>query len=220
MSTSGFSIDAVAEEPLPTAKEIPLHPEKILVAEDEHLIAMDLAGYLKGLGFDVVGPANNGRKAVELAKEHRPDLALVDVRMPQMDGLEAAGILFCQMNIPVIIVSSYPDAQYVERATRIGVFGYLLKPVTPDRLRVNIAVAWSRYRQHMLLRQQIAQLEAKLDERKIIEKAKGLLMKKLGISEEEAYERLRKKARDSRRKIADLARAILETSELLEEDGR
>ncbi len=190
--------------------------QRILVAEDEHLIAVDLANQLQALGFEVIGPAANGAQAIELAKVHQPDLALLDIRMPEMDGLAAAGVLFCQMNIPVVIISAYSDADYLDIATRVGVFGYMLKPVTRETLRVNIAVAWARYQQHLKLRQRIGELENTLEERKLIEKAKGLLMQKMGISEAEALNRLRRKARDSRRRMADLAQAILEAHDLFE----
>ncbi len=220
-ATGGFFMDDLSPPTTPnvpesaTTKVVP-PAQRILVAEDEHLIAVDLSNQLHALGFEVIGPAANGNQAIELAKEHQPDLALLDIRMPEMDGLAAAGVLFCQMNVPVVIVSAYSDADYLDIATRVGVFGYMLKPVTRETLRVNIAVAWARYQQHLKLRQRIGELENTLEERKLIEKAKGLLMQKMGITEAEALNRLRRKARDSRRRMADLAQAILEAHDLFE----
>ncbi len=191
-------------------------PRTILIAEDEHLLAANLTQNLSSLGFEIIGPAATGVQAVELAKQHNPQMALLDIRMPEKNGLEAAGVLFCQMGIPVVIISAFSDPDYLHEGARIGVFGYLLKPVQLDDLRVSITVAWSRYRQHTQLREEVATLKVTLEERKIIERAKGLIMQRLGLSEEAAMKRLQKQARDSRRKLADLARAILETSDLFE----
>jgi AmiR/NasT family two-component response regulator len=209
----------MAEEPSDLSdtfpEDVPEHPTRVLVAEDEHLVAVDISQNLRGLGFEVIGPAANGEQAVELAKEQAPDLALLDIRMPVMDGLAAAGVLFCQMGIPVVILTAFSDQEYIQASTRIGVFGYMLKPVTPDELRVNIAVAWSRYVQHSRLRGEVRDLKLTLEHRKIIERAKGLLMEKLNITEDMAMKRLQKQARDSRRKLVDLARSIIEANELL-----
>lgn len=193
---------------------------RVLVAEDEHLVAINLMDSLRDLGLEVIGPVTNGKDAVDVAKEQKPDMALLDIRMPVMDGLEAAGIIFRQLEIPVVIVSAFSDSEYMEQGARIGVFGYLLKPVTIDELRVNLAVAWSRFRKHQNLTTQVEELKVALEDRKLIERAKGLLMDKLGLSENDAMRRLQKQARDSRRRLADLARAILETSELLGETDR
>lgn len=189
--------------------------KRILLADDEHLLAANLAQNLTSLGMQVIGPAANGQQAIELAKIHQPQLALLDIRMPVMDGLTAAQTLFCQMNVPVVILSAYSDAEYLDAGTRIGVFGYLLKPVTLDELRVALAVAWSRSQQHSQLRHEVQELKTSLENRKVIEKAKGLLMQKLGLSEDQAMKRLQKQARDSRRKLIDLAQAILQANELL-----
>lgn len=200
----------------PSLPSIPDHPRTVLVAEDEHLLAVSLAHNLQSLGYEVIGPAANGQQAVELARAHTPHLALLDIRMPEMNGLEAASILFCQMGIPVVIISAFSDPEYLEAGARIGVFGYLLKPVTVDELRVTVTVAWSRFVQHTRLRSEVQDLKTSLENRKIIERAKGLLMTRLGLGEEAAMKRLQKQARDSRRKLVDLARAILETKELFE----
>lgn len=194
---------------------MPLLPRRVLIAEDEHLVAVNLSEHLRSLGVEVIGPASNGQIALELAKKNPPDLALLDIRMPIVDGLAAAGVLFDQMKVPVIMISAFSDPGYVETCAKIGVFGYLLKPVTLDELRVTLAVAWSRYNHQKELRDEVQALKDSLEARKIVERAKGLLMEKLGLSEDQAMKRLQKRARDSRRKLVDLARAVLETSELL-----
>lgn len=195
---------------------VAMHPRTILVAEDEHLLAQHLEADLKELGYEVIGPASNGRRAVELARKHHPDMALLDLRMPEMDGFEAAEILYNEQATPIVVVSAYSDREYVERMQKLGVFGYLLKPVSLDELRVTIGVSWGRYRQQVDLSGQVSSLERKLEERKVIERAKGVIMQTLGISEPEAMRRLQKQARDSRRPMAELAKAVLDAHGILD----
>jgi response regulator NasT len=189
-------------------------PSTILIAEDEHLLAQSLVQNVRALGFSVLGPAAHGAQALELARQERPDLALLDIRMPDMNGLEAGQVLYGQMGVPVICISAFTDREYVEAGARLGVFGYLLKPVTLDELRVTITIAWSCYRSHQRLDGTVHDLRQSLDNRKVLERAKGLVMKRLGLDEAEAMRRMQKQARDSRRKLVDLARAILETQDL------
>ncbi len=209
---------ATAHVVLPTAP--PASPRRILVAEDEHLLARNLCNELTGLGYDVIGPAPNGRRAIELASVERPDMALLDIRMPEMDGLEAGRVLYQQMHVPIVILSAYSDSAYVDSAAGIGVFGYLLKPINLDDLRVTLPVAWGRFLEQTRLVGEVHTLEEKLENRKIIERAKGLIMKHLNLSEEEAMRRLQKQARDSRRPMVELAKAILDTQGLLNIDRK
>jgi response regulator NasT len=196
--------------------ELPVVPSRVLVAEDEHLLARSLSTDLEELGYNVVGPAPNGQVAIDLAKQHKPDIALLDIRMPVLDGLAAAETLYNEMGIPVVILSAYSDAPYLESGARIGVFGYLLKPVSRDELRVTLTVSWSRYVGQKGLADKVDDLSQKLEQRKIIEKAKGILMKNQGLSEEEAMRTLQRQARDSRRKMVDLAQALLDSQSLIE----
>ncbi len=200
--------------------QLPNQPKRIMIAEDEHLLAQNLCNELTGLGYEVIGPASNGLRAVELAARQRPDLALMDIRMPEMDGLEASRALYLQMKVPVVILSAYSDSQYVDSAADIGVFGYLLKPVNLDDLRVTLPVAWSRYLEQTRLRGEVKELENKLESRKLIERAKGLIMKHLNLGEEEAMRRLQKQARDQRRPMVELAKAILDAQGLLNPDSK
>jgi AmiR/NasT family two-component response regulator len=189
-------------------------PVRVLIAEDEHLVAASLSDHLQHLGITVLGPVANGQEAIDLAKEQRPDMALLDIHMPVMDGLEAATVLFQRMGIPVMIVSAYSDQPYLARGAKIGVFGYLLKPVTRDVLRLNLGVAWSRFLHHQQLQSEVTELKGALEDRKLIERAKGVVMDKLKLSEAEAMKRLQRQARDTRRKLPDVARAILEAEQL------
>lgn len=194
--------------------------KRVLVAEDEHLIAMSIAEHLTRLGFEVIGPAANGEQAVELARLHKPQLALVDIRMPQMDGLEAAGILFRQMGIPIVVISAFTDEEYIDRGNRVGIFGYLLKPVTADELRVSLEVAWALHGQQQDLSGQVQDLKTALEDRKVIERAKGLVMRRLSLNEDEAMRQLQKQARANRQKLPDLARAILAADDMLHGRGQ
>ncbi len=189
--------------------------KRILVAEDEHLIAMSIVEHLGHLGFEVIGPASNGEQAVEMARAQRPQMAVVDIRMPGMDGLEAAGILYRQMNVPVVIISAFTDEDYVQRSSSIGVFGYILKPITADDLRVSLEVAWALYTQQQRLSGEVRGLKTALEDRKVIERAKGLLMDRLSLNEADAMRQLQKQSRSTRQKLPDLARAMLVTDDLL-----
>lgn len=153
-------------EPAPRFDPIEAEPRRILVAEDEHLVAMHLVKSLRQMKYDVVGPAPNGEEALQLAQDpaKRPDLAIVDIRMPGADGITVANTLFDQHDVPVIILSAFSDPRIVEEAALNGVFGYLLKPAMLEDLRVNIAVAWNRYREHVRLMQEIQHLKRRLGE--------------------------------------------------------
>ena len=193
---------------------LPESPRSVLVADDEHLLARNLANDLSELGYTVVGPARNGLVAIELARLHKPDIVLMDIRMPELDGLEATKVIFEELGIPVVILSAFSDPAYLRAGVKIGVFGYLLKPITLDELRVSLTLAWSRYITHKSLSSEVESLKLKLEQRKIIEKAKGLMMRTMNITEDEAMRALQKQARDLRKPMADLAKSILDADEL------
>lgn len=194
-------------------------PRSVLVAEDEALLARSLRADLDALGMTVIGPASDGRKAIELAREERPDIALLDLRMPEVDGLQASKVLGGEMGIPTVVISGYSDSEYVETASQNGVYAYLLKPVSIESLRVTMRVAWRRYVDQVGLRGEVDSLNRRLEERKIIERAKGLIMERLGLSESDAMRRLQKQARDARRPMVELAKSVIEAQELLDQDG-
>ena len=207
-------------EPIPSTREkarnsrLPEHPSKILIADDEHLVASGLASNLKELGYLVIGPAADGDEAIELSEAMQPDIALLDIRMPKKDGLDAAEVLFQKMAIPVIIFSAYSDQEYVDAGTRVGVFGYMLKPVTLDQLRVNISVAWSRYLDAAEKNSEITVLKQRLEDRKLIEQAKWLIVEQKTISEPEAMKLLQRQARNNRRTLVDVAKSLIENQNL------
>ncbi len=199
----------VREIPVKKAKSAPAAPKRVLVADDEHLMATGLAGSLRSLDFEVVGPVANGQEALDIVVDNPTDLALLDIRMPGIDGLETAHRLWNDFNVPSVIISAYSDEAYLARAQHPGVFGYLLKPVSADNLRVGIHLAWSRVEEHHKQSQRIGQLESSLSNRRAIEQAKWKLVQALGITEPEAHVRLQREARDKRRRLIDVANEIL-----------
>jgi response regulator NasT len=186
----------------------------LLVADDEHLVASGVAVNLRELGYEVVGPAADGEEAIELCRTHKPDMALLDIRMPKKDGLAAAEVIFRKMGIPVMIFSAYSDPEYVTSGNRVGVFGYLLKPVTQDQMRVGISVAWGRFLDYMNQNSEISTLKERLEHRKIIEQAKWIIVKRKGVEEPEAMKLLQRQARNNRRTLVDVARSVLENENL------
>jgi response regulator NasT len=194
---------------------LPSRPVRILVAEDEHLVASDLSMQLKDAGYQVVGPAPDGEAAVELARAAHPDLALMDIRMPRRDGLSAAEQIFADLGIPTVILSAYSDEEYVKLAQRAGVFGYLVKPATGGQLRACIDVAWGRFIETRSSKKETDDLKRKLEERRIVERAKWVLVQRKGLSEAEAMHTLQRHARSSRRKIVEVAQQLLDANELI-----
>lgn len=191
---------------------------RVLIADDEALHNLALSSQLDTLGHQVVATATNGKEAVELAREFKPDIVFLDIRMPVMTGPEAAHQIAADRAIPIVILSAYSDARTVEEATRSPVFHYLVKPVDPDDLAPAIAVARARFYDWADARRQREQLEVKLEERKLIERAKGLLMDTRNLSEREAYRFLQKTSQDKNTPMVELARKILLAAPLLQKD--
>lgn len=193
-------------------------PRRILVADDEHLVASGLAATLTSLGYEVVGPVSDGEQAIALCAADPPDLALLDIRMPKLDGLAAAKEIFGRHGVPIVIFSAYSDRQYVETGNRIGVFGYLLKPVTADQLRVGVSVAWGRYLDYAEKNREIARLEDRLASRRVVEQAKWVIVKHRNISEPEALKLLQRQARRNRRPLVEVAQNLLDNEALLNDE--
>lgn len=191
-------------------------PRRVLIAEDEHLVATELARQVKSLNVEVVGPASCGSAAIELARNDSVDLALLDIRMSDGDGIGAAETIQKELGIPVVFVSAFSDDTYVQAGAEMGVFGYLLKPVSTDQLRVAIAVAWAAHNERKRLGGEVAELKNALADRKLIERAKGLLMEKGSHSEPDAMRLMQRHARNTRRRLADVAKAVIESGELLD----
>jgi AmiR/NasT family two-component response regulator len=181
---------------------------RILIAEDETLIRMDLSEMLKEAGYQVVGEATDGVEAIELAKELKPDLAILDVKMPKLDGISAASeiIAIC----PTLMLTAFSQRELVERARDAGVMGYVVKPFTIADLVPAIEIASSRFVELITLREEIADLTERLETRKLLDRAKGVLMHTLKLSEVQAYQWIQKTAMDQRITMKELALGILD----------
>lgn len=184
---------------------------RVLIAEDETLIRLDLTGMLQSAGFDVCAEARDGVEAVELARSEQPDLAILDVKMPRLDGIESARRILDERPIPIVIVSAYTETSLVERAAEAGVFGYLSKPFREEDLLPAIATARARFGQLASVRDQVETLAEALAARKVIERAKGILMAKDGLTEDAAFGRLRKASQTSGRPLRVIAEAVVAT---------
>jgi response regulator NasT len=186
---------------------------RIAVADDEQDVRDYYQRVLPRLGHQLVAAAQNGRELVEQCRALRPDLIITDIKMPDMDGIDAAEEISREVPVPVILVSAYHRPQLFERAKDDHILAYLVKPTKQADLEAAIAIAIRRFGQLQALRKEAADRGQALEERKFIERAKGLLMKQAGLDEDEAYRRLRRLARDRCAKIADIAREILEGGE-------
>ena len=183
--------------------------QRVLLAEDEALIRLDLAEMLTEAGYEVVGQASNGEEAVSLAESLRPDLIIMDVKMPVMDGLTAAETIGEQRICPVIMLTAFSQKELVERARDAGVMAYIVKPFTVSDVTPAIEVATSRWAELKALESEVADLGERLETRKAVEKAKGVLMKKLKITEAEAFRWIQKTAMDRRLGMREVADAVV-----------
>ena len=184
---------------------------RILIAEDETIIRLDLRALLEKAGLDVCAEARDGEEAVELARTERPDLAIMDVRMPRLDGIEAARRILDERPIPIVMLTAYGQDELVSRAIEAGVFGYLVKPFRETDLLPAIATARARHEELQTLREEAESLSEALSARKVIERAKGLLMAKEGLTESEAFDRLRRASQVSGRPLRVIAEAVVAT---------
>ena len=182
-------------------------PTRILVAEDEALIRLDLVEMLRESGYEVVGQAGNGREAIELAQELKPEIAILDVKMPEMDGITAAESI---INIcPVVMLTAFSQRELIDRAREAGVMAYVVKPFTINDLIPAIEIATSRHKEMKALREEVADLHERLEVRKIIDRAKGILMQGLNLSEPEAFSWIQRTAMDRRISMKAVAEAVI-----------
>jgi AmiR/NasT family two-component response regulator len=186
---------------------------RILIAEDETIIRLDLRELLEGAGYAVCGEARDGEEAVSLARELEPDLAIMDVKMPRLDGIDAARRILEERPIPIVMLTAYGQEELVARAVEAGVFGYLVKPFREQDLLPAIATARARHEELSVLREEAESLAEALAARKAIERAKGLLMEKEGLSEADAFARLRRASQVSGRPLKVVAEAVVATFE-------
>jgi len=188
---------------------------RILIADDESIRLLSLRAQLAALGHRVVAEASTGEEAVAFAVSTQPDLAILDIKMPRMDGIEAAERITQTRPIPIILLTAYSEAQLVERAAQANISAYLMKPVSEEDLLPAITLALIRFKQFQALRQEVVDLREALEARKVIEKAKGILMRRLDLTEEEAFRRLQRQSQEGNRKLAQVAEAIVVADQML-----
>jgi len=191
-----------------------LNQTRVVIADDESIIRMDLKEMLSVLGYQVVGEAGDGKQAVSLARELKPDLVIMDIKMPEMDGITAAKILTEERIAPVLLLTAYSQQELVAGAREAGVIGYIVKPFRQDELQPAIEVALSRFREFCDLEKEIGDLRETLEARKVIERAKGVLMDQYGLKESDAFRRIQKLSMDTRKSMKEIAEAILLAREL------
>jgi AmiR/NasT family two-component response regulator len=189
---------------------------RILLAEDEVISRMDLREMLENLGYIVVGEAGDGVAAVNLARTLKPDLVLMDIKMPELDGISAAETLSQERVTPVLLLTAYSDKEFVDRAVDAGVMGYLVKPFAEAQLKPAIEVALERWREVRQIQQDLSQTQETLETRKLVERAKGVLMDSQSLKEAEAFRRIQRLSMNSRKSMREVAEAIL----LAHEAGR
>ena len=187
---------------------------RVIVAEDETIIRMDLTERLQASGYQVVGEAGDGESAVRMARELRPDVVVMDIRMPETDGIEAARRLTDERIAPVVLVTSYSDRHLINQALEAGAINYVLKPLRDNELEAALEVAMSRHREFLAISDEVADLKDQLETRKAVERAKGLLMLRLGLDEPEAFRRIQKLSMDRRKPMREVAEAIILSEEI------
>jgi AmiR/NasT family two-component response regulator len=182
---------------------------RVVLAEDEALIRLDLAEMLIEEGYDVVGQAGDGERAVELVEELRPDLVVLDVKMPRVDGITAAARIAELRVAPVVILTAFSQRELVERAKEAGAMAYVVKPFGKADLVPAIEIARSRFAEVQQLEAEVADLTDRLETRKLVDRAKGVLQRRLGISEPDAFRWIQKTAMDLRRPMREVAEGVV-----------
>ena len=183
--------------------------QRVVIAEDEVLIRMDLAEMLTEEGYDVVGQAGDGARAIELAEELRPDLVILDVKMPVLDGIAAAEVIAGKRIAPVVILTAFSQRDLVERAREAGAMAYLVKPFSKSDLAPAIEMAVGRFAEVMLLEAEVADLTERLETRKAVDRAKSVLQEQLKLSEPEAFRWIQKTAMDLRLSMREVAEGVI-----------
>lgn len=185
---------------------------RVLIVDDESLIRMDLRDIIESCGHEVVAEGTNGVEALALCKKHMPDIILMDVKMPELDGIEAARQIGFHHEAPVVLLTSYSQQDLIDKARDSGVYGYLIKPVREEQLVPTLEMALGRYKSDAQLREKMAELEQSLEDRKIIQKGTGILMELYSISEVEAYNRIRTLSMNKQISIIETCNLIIKQS--------
>ena len=187
---------------------------RLVIADDESLIRMNLKETLVGLGYLVVGEAGDGVSVVNLARELRPDLVIMDIKMPKLDGIQAAKVLTEDKIAPVLLLTAYSDRELVDRAREAGVVNYIVKPFRDAELLPAIEIAMARYAEFQEMHKQVNDLKETMETRKLVERAKGVLMDTQGMKEQEAFRKIQQLSMNTRKSMREIAQAILLTAQI------
>jgi len=187
---------------------------KVLIADDDPIIRMDLKAMLEEIGHTVVGEAENGESACYLARNLKPDLVMLDIMMPKVTGLEAASIINSERIAPVLLLTAYSEAPLIEKATEVGVLAYLVKPFRKQELQPAIEISVARYRELLALEGELGSLQDQIETRKLVGKAKAILMERHSLAEREAFRRLQAQSLSLNKSLKEIAEAIILTDEL------
>lgn len=187
---------------------------RIMVVDDESIIRMDIKEMLLEVGYDVVAEANNGELAIELAAKHRPDLIIMDVKMPRMNGIKASRIIQNSFQVPVLLLTAYSQDELIEKAKEAQIVGYLVKPITEKDLIPAVEIALNQSMRLNTLMNDIKKLEQKMQEQKIVQKAKGIIMDMYQLNEESAYQKLRSYCMNHRKTMIDVAKTVIDSRTL------
>ncbi len=182
---------------------------RVLIADDDPIIRLDLKQMLENLGYEVVSEAGDGQQALDQARETKPDICILDVKMPAMDGIEVVKALTEENIAPAILLTAYSDHELVDRAKEAGVFAYLVKPFKPSDLPPAIEIARSRFEQNSHLTKEVGSLTERLEARKLVDRAKGIIMDQQKVSEAEAYRRIQQQSMNLRKTMREVAEAII-----------
>jgi len=182
---------------------------RVVIADDESVIRLDLKEMLQSLGYLVVGESGDGESAINLARELKPDVVIMDIKMPGTDGIQAASILTRERIAPVLLLTAFSQTELIDRAKAAGVVGYIVKPFREGELVPAIEVAMARFREFRELEQEIGDLKETLETRKLVERAKGILMEGQGLKEPEAFRKIQKLSMNSRKSMKEVAEAIV-----------
>jgi response regulator NasT len=182
---------------------------RIVIADDEPIIRLDLRKTLENMGHQVIGEAGDGARAVDLARELKPEIVILDIKMPELDGIDAAKVITTEGIAPVLLLTAYSQKDLVDRAKDAGVFAYLVKPFKEADLLPAMEIAISRYEEFVELENEVSDLENKLDTRKAVDRAKGILMDQYGLKEQEAFRRIQVQSMNTRKSMREIAEAII-----------
>ncbi len=194
------------------SSDAPAERPRVLVAEDEALIRLDLVELLTGEGYDVIGEAADGEQALAMARDLEPDLVVMDVRMPKLDGISAASAIAEERIAPVVMLTAFSQRELVERARQAGAMAYVVKPFDASDVVPAIEIAMARYAELRAVEDEVADLEERFAARKAVDQAKGLLMEGLGLTEPEAFRWIQKTAMDLRKSMREVAQGVIDHS--------